>query len=186
MSLDADFIALKPNWKSKDKELKAILAYLNSSFVRFYIELVGRASGGVTISLEVDQAKQIPVPDIRKMNDDGIDRLAILFDALEARAREQGGADKLELLDGLRDLVVKIDEEIVEILGIDPSLAKMAARSASILMERRLSKMGEAEPEVLKGEERTIRITAPPKRRRRTDANANVARLDEWTKTMSS
>jgi type I restriction-modification system DNA methylase subunit len=186
VALDADFIALRPNWKFTDKELKAILAYLNSSFVRFYVELVGRASGGVTISLEVDQARQIPVPDIRKMDRDSVDKLAALFDALEAKTRELGGADKLELLEGLHDLIVKIDEKIAQALKIDPSVANMAAQSASILMERRLSKMTEAEPDVLKGEEKMVRITAPSRKMRRADANANVARLDKWTERSSS
>ncbi len=177
---------MKLKRKFTDNELKAILAYLNSSFVRFYVELVGRASGGVTISLEVDQAEQIPVPDIRKIDHNNIDKLATLFDALEAKTRELGGADKLDLLEGLRDIIVKIDEEIVKALKIEASLAKTAARSASILMERRLSKMTEAEPEVLKGEEKMIRIIAPLRKTRRADAKANAARLDLWTEPGSS
>jgi type I restriction-modification system DNA methylase subunit len=180
VALDADFIALKPKQKFTDKQLKAILAYLNSSFVRFYVELVGRASGGVTISLEVNQAEQIPVPDVQKLDHDSVDRLATLFDALEEKTRELGGADKLELLEGLHGVIVKIDEQLIKALKIDSSLAKMAARSASILMERRLSKMTEAEPEVLKGEEKMIRISAPSRKARRSDPNTNVASLDKW------
>ncbi|MCS7384835.1 MAG: N-6 DNA methylase, partial [archaeon GB-1867-097] len=77
-------------------QLKALLAYLNSSFAQFYVETEGRKSGGGIIALEISQAERMSVLDPRKLSEEEIKGLADLFDKLEVKAREIGGATERE------------------------------------------------------------------------------------------
>ena len=61
---DADFICFVPQIHTKlsNEEYKALLAYLNSSFVQLFIETHGRVPGGLgPIAIELNGAKNIPI-----------------------------------------------------------------------------------------------------------------------------
>lgn len=161
-ALDADFIAFTPKRSIKEEisveKLKALLAFLNSSFVKLYIESVGRTTGGVgPIGLEVEQAEKIPVLDFNRLSNEDVKLLASLFDELEAAARKLGGADTVENIERLWDTVIeKIDTEVARILGLPVEMARTAKLIAKAMMRRRLQRAEEAEPEALRGDEKPV------------------------------
>ena len=139
-ALDNRIIAFIPKKRSKlsSLELKALLAYLNSSFTQLQAEALGRVAGGAAL-LEVDvrSLSSFMVIDVSRMDRASLYKLARLFDSLEAEARRMGGADtassiygdrfKNKLLgggsegsEGLFDTVIsEIDSEVASILGLD-------------------------------------------------------------------
>jgi hypothetical protein len=79
-------ITFIPKVEIDEHQIKALLAYLNSSFTQLYIESVGRTTGAVgPIGLEVKYAEEIPILDVRKLGEKD-DVLASPFDELEALA----------------------------------------------------------------------------------------------------
>jgi len=148
-------ITFIPKIELSKLQLKALLAYLNSSFTQLYIESVGRTTGAVgPIALEVRHAEDMPVLDVRRLSENDLKLLASLFDDLEAEARRLGGADKRENIEKLWDTVIKrIDEEIARILGLPREMADAAKALSKIMMERRLARAEEAKPEAIKGDE---------------------------------
>ncbi|MEM4431106.1 MAG: N-6 DNA methylase, partial [Thermofilaceae archaeon] len=183
--LDEDFIAFIPKEEMPEDMLKALLAYLNSSFVKLYIESVGRPPGGVgPIALEVSHAEEIPVLDVRRLDESNLKLLASLFDELEAEARRLGGADKRENIEKLWDTVIKrIDEEIARILGLPREMADAAKALSKTMMERRLARAEEAKPEAIKGEE-TPGVELPRKtaKQRREAPREKHVTLDKFAK----
>ncbi|MEM4656444.1 MAG: N-6 DNA methylase [Acidilobaceae archaeon] len=152
--LDADFIALIPKENMSVDRLKALLAYLNSSFVKLYIESHGRSTGGGAIALEVNHAEDIPIIDVRRLSEDDLKLLASLFDDLEAEARKLGGADKRENIERLWDTVItNIDVQVARILGLPMEMADAAKALSKTMMERRLRRAEEARSEAIRGEE---------------------------------
>ncbi|MEM1903251.1 MAG: hypothetical protein QXW44_06180, partial [Pyrobaculum sp.] len=145
--LDADFIALIPKESISTDRLKALLAYLNSSFVKLYIESMGRSPGAVgPIALEVRHAKEMPILDVRRLGEDDLRILASLFDELEAEARRLGGADRRENVEKLWDTVIKkIDEEVAKILGLPSGVAEAARATSKAMMTRRLMRNTKSE-----------------------------------------
>ncbi|MEM1704129.1 MAG: N-6 DNA methylase, partial [Zestosphaera sp.] len=182
--LDADFIALIPKESMSVDKLKAFLAYLNSSFVKLYIESHGRSTGGGAIALEVNHVEEMPILDVRSLSEDDLKPLASLFDDLEAEARKLGGADKRENVEKLWDTVIKrIDEEVARILRLPREMADAAKALSKTMMERRLARAEEAKPEALEGEEapgvKLHRKTA--KQRKETSGEKHVT-LDKFAK----
>ncbi|MEM4428446.1 MAG: hypothetical protein QXJ33_01185, partial [Acidilobaceae archaeon] len=152
--LDEDFIAFIPKESMPLDKLKALLAYLNSSFVKLYIESHGRSTGGGAVALEVNHAEDIPIIDVRRLSEDDLKLLASLFDKLEAEARRLGGADKRENVEKLWDTVIKeIDEVVVRILELPQGIAEAAKTLSKTMMERRLRRAEEARSEAIRGEE---------------------------------
>lgn len=134
-------------------QLKALLAYLNSSFAQFYVETEGRKSGGGIIALEISQAERMPVLDPRKLSDEEIRRLAELFDKLEVKAREIGGATEREQIEQLKPIIHEIDREIGKILEL-PDLEVYAIQNAvDQLVKRRIAGAGEVRRHAIRGEE---------------------------------
>ena len=128
--------------------------------------------------LEVKHAQEIPVLDVNTLNKDEIKKLAELFEKLESETRKLGGADKKENVKILWDSVVaEIDEEIARILGLPKRLAKDSKILAKAMMERRLSRTGEAAPEAIGGEVVRMRI---PKRGRKTESVKDLSSLKGW------
>ncbi|MEM4961966.1 MAG: hypothetical protein QXV15_04630, partial [Acidilobaceae archaeon] len=161
--LDADFIALIPKENMSVDRLKALLAYLNSSFVKLYIESHGRSTGGGAIALEVNHAEDIPIIDVRRLSEDDLKLLASLFDDLEAEARKLGGADKRENIERLWDTVItNIDVQVARILGLPMEMADAAKALSKTMMERRLARAEEAKPGAIRGEE-AIGVERPRK-----------------------
>jgi len=146
-------ICLYPKKKQTNDEIKAILAYLNSSFTQFYIETEGRKSGGGVIALEVSQAEKMPVLDPRKLSDEEVRRLADLFDKLEAKAREIGGATEREQIVELKPIIHEIDREIGKILGLSDLDVYGIQNAVDQLIERRIAGAREVRRHTIRGEE---------------------------------
>jgi hypothetical protein len=178
--LDADFIAFLSKKDFSDTEIKALLAFLNSSFSRLYIEIKGRVPGGLgPIALEVRQVSEMPVLDIEHLNQNNLESLASLFDELEAEARKLGGADTAENIEKLWDTVIdKIDVEITRILKLPKELAKTAKIMAKTMMKRRLQRAEEATPEAIKGEEEPR--LKPPKKSEKISEEGKTVQLDRF------
>jgi len=151
-------IAFKPEVRLSEDQLKALLAYLNSSFAQYYIELNGRRSGGGIIGLEVDIAREMPVLDVMKLNHQQITRLSELFDKLENASRLFGGAVEKEQVDRIRPVIMEIDRVVGDLLGLSEGEVKQVQETVAMLVERRLAGVKEARPETVKGEEKVKRL----------------------------
>ncbi|MEM4439737.1 MAG: N-6 DNA methylase, partial [Pyrobaculum sp.] len=176
--LDADFIALIPKENISTDRLRALLAYLNSSFTQLYIESHGRVTGGGAVALEVKHAREMPILDVRRLGEDDLRLLASLFDELEAEARRLGGADRRENVEKLWDTVIKkIDEEVARILGLPSGVAEAARAISKALMTRRLMRAKGAKLEAFKSEE-----TDDEEETRRKNKTSGVRQtsLDNW------
>jgi len=160
-----------PKIELKKDQLKALLAYLNSSFAQFYVETEGRRSGGGIIALEISQAERMPVLDPRKLSKEEIDKLAKLFDKLEAKARAIGGASEREQIERLKPIIYEIDKEIGKILGLSEFEVYEIERSVEQLIERRIAGAGGVRRSAIRGEE----VETNEERE-----NNNQATLDEW------
>jgi len=155
-------------------ELKALLAYLNSSFSQIQAEVKGRSTGGGMIELDVKPLSEFLILDVKKLSLEEKRRLADLFDKLEEEARRLGGADSAEnvfgselakeLADreakknvqGLFNTVIKeIDYEVARILGLEDVVEYVRALVLD-LIKRRVSRAGEARPGALKGSEEYV------------------------------
>ncbi|MGB9693268.1 MAG: Eco57I restriction-modification methylase domain-containing protein, partial [Fervidobacterium sp.] len=66
IAFDDSLITLIPNGKTNltQDEIEALLAYLNSDFTRFFIEIYGRSTGGGVIELDVNSLAQLPILDV--------------------------------------------------------------------------------------------------------------------------
>jgi len=166
--LDADFISFIPKSKIKMAELKALLAYLNSVFNRFYIETHGRTTGGGMLSIEVKQALKMPILDVRRINKKHLGKLTNLFEKLERESRNIGGADVQENLSELQPILNGIDMRIGKILGLKKELVERTRKIVEWLSDRRISRKEKAAPESIKGEEEP-RITPPRKRKQQKE-----------------
>ena len=172
-------ITFTPKVKLTKSQLKALLAYLNSSFTQLYIESRARITGMGVAALEVKHAEEIPVLDVRKLNEKDVDVLASLFDELEAEARRLGGADTAKNIEKLWDTVIdKIDVEITRILELPRELAKTAKIMAKAMMKRRLQRAEEAVPEAIKGEEEPR--LKPPKKPGKEPHKEPIIPLDKF------
>ena len=145
------FISFKPKVKLSENQLKALLAYLNSSFTQYYIELSGRRSGGGIIGLEVNIAKEMPVLDVRKLTDEQVIRLAGLFDKLESMARSIGGAVKKEQIEKLLPVIKEIDDFVGNLLGLSQDRIRYVQEKVDELIKRRQAAIKEPKPEAVKG-----------------------------------
>jgi hypothetical protein len=172
-------ITFTPKLEMDESQLKALLAYLNSSFPQLYIESVGRTTGAVgPIGLEVKHAEQLPILDVRRLKKEDVDQLAFLFDKLENEARKIGGADLSENIEKIWDSIIQeIDFEIIKIMKLPKDTANSAKIIAKAMMKRRLQRSEEATPEAIKGEE-APRIR-PPKKEPKKDRPESIS-LDQF------
>ena len=130
--------------------------------------------------MEVKHAEEMPILDIRKLNQKDLESLAYLFDELEAEARNLGGADTEENIEKLWDTIIeRIDLEIARILELPEELAKKAKIMAKIMMKRRLQRAEEAAPEAIKGEEEPR--LRPPKKPKKEQFKEPTVPLDRFT-----
>lgn len=145
-------ISFIPKVKLHEEEINALLAYLNSSFIQYYIETHGRRSGGGIIALEVNVARDMPILDIRKLSKDHVKELAKKFNELENEARKIGGASEKEQIEKLKPKIYEIDKLIGEILNLKIEEIKDIEKTVELLVERRISGAKEPKPELIKGE----------------------------------
>jgi hypothetical protein len=183
IALDHRLIAFIPKIELTTDIQKAVLVYLNSSFTQFQIEFLCRSTGGGMIELDVKAASELMVFNPNKLSKDEVDRLASLFDELEAEARKLGGADTRNNLNKLEEKVInKIDLEIARILGFPKNVAEKVRLLAKTMMERRLARAEEARPEAIMGEEMP-RIKVPKKVSRGASKDDGLTQpLERWIK----
>jgi len=134
-------IALIPKKKVSLDEVqtKALLAYLNSSFAQYYVERKGRYIPKGPMGFEINIAKEMPIPDVRKLNNKQLSSLAKLFDELEREARKIGGASRREEIEKLKPKIYEIDRAIAKILGIKDKDVKAVQTQVDLMVERRVS-----------------------------------------------
>lgn len=176
LALDDGFIAFHEKKKLRREQIKAILAYLNSSFGQFFVELYGQTTGGGMVSIDKIHCGDIPIPDVTAMKDATIAKLASHFDELDRASRLMGRADRYEDIEQLMPIFNKIDAEIVKAFKISSETAQGIIKVFNFLMERRISRAGKAKPETIVGEE-VQRIHVPKDAKTLDD---NDGHLDDW------
>jgi hypothetical protein len=178
-AINESCITFIPKCELEELQLKCIAAYLNSVFNRLYIELNGRLGalrGGV--SLDLKQAMNMPVIDVKKLTADQIRVLGSVFDKLEGKAREIGGAHTQKNMNALEPVFDEIDEKTAELLSLSGDYLAKVKNISKILKQRRLSIAEEAKPEAITGEE-APRIRPPRKASRISEKVSSP--LDRWT-----
>jgi type I restriction-modification system DNA methylase subunit len=203
-ALDHRILALIPRQgvQFDEVELKALLAYLNSSFTQLQAEAMGRVAGGVALlELDVRPLSSLLVLDVRRLPRGDVERLAQLFDRLESEARRLGGADSAENVygselareltgradvrpgvQGLFNTVIgEIDYEVARILGLEHLVEPVRALVLT-LAGRRLARAQEARREAIVGEEREVEPRGRRARRRSGGEGGSrvVRRLNEF------
>lgn len=198
-----DFITFIPHQNANldEKELKALLAYLNSSIAKLYLETYGRTAGGVALlALESRELSEIPILNVKNLPSEEVEKMAQLFDKLELETRKLGGADEAENVfgselaveltgrgnvkshvKGLFNTVIKeIDYELARILGLE-SIVETIRSMVVELTRRRLSRAGEAKREAVRGTEELLVPRKPKKKRSMGDeAEGKNRKLDEF------
>jgi hypothetical protein len=91
------------------------------------------------MGFEVNIAREMPVPDVRKLNDKQLSLLARLFDGLERGAREIGGASRREEIEKLKPKIYEIDRAVAALLGIKDEDVKNVEEQVDLMVERRVS-----------------------------------------------
>jgi type I restriction-modification system DNA methylase subunit len=201
-ALDDRILALIPRQgvQFDETELKALLAYLNSSFTQLQAEVRGRSTGGGMIELDVKPLSSFLILDVKTLPRNEVKKLARLFDELEAEARGLGGADEAENvfgselareltgktdvkagIQGLFNTVIKkIDYEIARILGLEHLVETVRAMVLE-LVRRRLARAREAKREAIKGTEELPKIEKPKKKKSKSGGGGGITRrLDEF------
>jgi type I restriction-modification system DNA methylase subunit len=119
-----------------EAEVKAILAYLNSTFNWLWLEQNARYIAKGPLGLEVSIAERMPVLDVKRIDRIRVVELAEMFDELESRARrfvteypsqnihgegrgEEDGKLKFRMFKELKPIFARIDGKIAETLGIN-------------------------------------------------------------------
>jgi type I restriction-modification system DNA methylase subunit len=164
------------NVELDEVEVKALLAYLNSTFIWLLLEQNARYIAKGPLGLEINIAEKMPILNVKAIDRDRVEELARLFDELEAKARklvklkpvtndppdseeteegegeeEEGvGGPKLEMFKQLKSNFKEIDSKIAELLGIEVDVDALW-NQAWEMMERRV-----------RGAERVARPGAPP------------------------
>jgi type I restriction-modification system DNA methylase subunit len=202
-ALDDRILALIPRQgvRFDEVELKALLAYLNSSFAQLQAEAMGRSTGGGMLELDVRPLSSFLVLDVKRLSRGDVERLAQLFDKLESEARRLGGADSAEnvygselaeeltgrtdvrpSIQGLFNTVIReIDYEVARILGLE-HLVEPVRVLVLAMAKRRLARAQEARREAIIGEEREAEPRGRRARRRAGgEGGSGIGRrLDEF------
>jgi type I restriction-modification system DNA methylase subunit len=125
---------VKADVELDEAEVKAILAYLNSTFNWLWLEQNARYIAKGPLGLEVSTVEKMPCLDVKRIDRAHVEKLAELFDKLESEARqlisnyntsprdqeteEEEGGKKFEMFKRLEPVFKEIDAKIAEILGI--------------------------------------------------------------------
>lgn len=97
-----------------------------------------KSPGGI-IQLDVGKAREMPILDIRKLNDRQLSSLAKLFDELERETRKIGGASRREEIEKLKPKIDEIDRAVAVLLGIKDEDVKNVEAQVDLMVERRVS-----------------------------------------------
>jgi type I restriction-modification system DNA methylase subunit len=125
------------------KELKALVAYLNSTLVWNWLEFNGRTVAGGPLHIDLNPARNIPIPNLKTMNEKDVEDLARLFDELDAEARKHKDVKKLlEVLNHLKPIKQKIDRKICEIYGLKIDVDALWNTTIEMMERRVMGKSG--------------------------------------------
>lgn len=178
-----------------EKEVKALMAYLNSTFCWLWLEQNARYIPKGPLGLEVSVLREMPLLNVKNLKREDVEELAMLFDNLETKARQlaQGkeeaeentedeeGGGKLEMFRHLKPYFQAIDRKIAEVLGISIDFEQLW-NSAWEMMERRIKgAKGPTRP----GAE-VIDVDIGGRSRRRGRTSGTTVTLDKWFKPESS
>lgn len=192
----------KPNIELDEVEVKALLAYLNSTFNWIWLEQSGRRTGGGILALEVNIVERMPILNVKKIDQRCVEELAQLFDKLESAARlimstgallskeskeeesgeEEEGGEKLRMFKELRPIFREIDSKIAEILGVYVDVDELW-KYAWEMMERRIKSAGKKVAPGAEGVELTSATKkARKKDRKKENLQDKVVPLTKWFK----
>jgi type I restriction-modification system DNA methylase subunit len=178
LAIDDGFITFIPKQELSEVQLNAILASLNSDIGRFFVEIIGRSTGGGVIELDDKSAGKIPLINCDKVSKKEIEKLSELFGRLEAETRKIGEAETQKSIERLQPIVDEIDAKIADILGIDLALIEKMKAITKFFFGRRIARIEDARPESVKGEEEP-RITPLKKMKKQQKPNLDK-QLTKW------
>lgn len=159
-----------------ETELKALLAYLNSTLIWLWLEQKARYIAKGPLGLEVSIAREIPVLNVKKLNKKDVEELAQLFDKLESAARASTQENKMDMFKELKSRFSEIDKKIAEILGLEID-TNWLWNIAWEMMERRVKG---AKGPVRPGTEVSVEVEVKKKERKRKTSSNNIVPLDKW------
>ncbi|MEM4713146.1 MAG: N-6 DNA methylase [Candidatus Bathyarchaeia archaeon] len=162
---------------TQDK-IDALLAYLNSDFTRFFIEIYGRSTGGGVIELDINSLARLPILNVNALEKGQLKKLSELFKELELETRKTKGVDTQENLEYVQKIIDKIDSSIARVLGLEEKFVEHLRIIVKIMAERRIARTLEAKPEAVKGEEEP-RIR-PPKKLEKEPSKEPTVPLDKF------
>jgi hypothetical protein len=185
---------VKADVELDEAEVKAILAYLNSTFNWIWLEQNARYIAKGPLGLEVSTVERMPCLDVKRIDRAHVEKLAELFDKLESEARqlisndpspmdqeaeeEEEGGKKFEMFRKLEPIFKEIDAMVAEVLGITAN-PDMLWSYAWEMMERRIKGAGRrvkpgAEIEIDVGIESTKR------KKKRVPSRDTTVPLTKW------
>jgi len=193
---------VKPNIVLDEDEVKALLAYLNSTFNWIWLEQNARCIAKGPLGLEVNVVEKMPILNVKKINRKYVEELANLFDKLESAARlimstgaspskeseeeegeeEEEGGEKLRMFKELRTILREIDSKIAEILGVYVDVDELW-RYAWEMMERRIKSAGRKVAPGAEGVEISSSLREAKKsKRERKGSQGKTTSLTKWFK----
>ena len=194
---------VKPNIELDEVEVKALLAYLNSTLNWAWLEQNARYIAKGPLGLEVSVVEEMPILDVKKVDRKYVEELAKLFDKLEFTARllmkgasessseevsEEGGEEeggvKLRVFRELQPVCREIDSKIAEILGVSIDVDELW-KYAWEMMERRIKGAGRKVAPGAEGVEITSSLREAKKReskRKRKGSQSKTESLTKWFK----
>jgi hypothetical protein len=140
VALDDRLIALIPRLALRERQLKALAACLNSTFTQLQIEVSCRTTGGGMIELDLRHTAELLIPDITQLSSKTVAALAKLFEELEEKTRQLGGADRRAQLDTLAPMFDAIDAKLAETIGLPQQLLQHTQELVRMLAQRRISR----------------------------------------------
>jgi hypothetical protein len=189
---------VKPSIELDEVEVKALLAYLNSTFNWVWLEQSGRRTGGGILALEVNVVERMPILDVKRINRRYVEELAQLFDKLESAARlvigadaspskegeEEEGGEKLRMFKELGPVFKEIDSKVAEILGIYVDVDGLW-RFAWEMMERRIKGAGRKVAPGAEGVELATsakEVKKGKRKKRKGSSQDKIIPLSKWFK----
>ena len=187
---------LRSDVELSEVEVKALLAYLNSTFNWLWLEQnAGYAAKG-PLGLEVSVVERMPVLNIKAIDRRYVEELAKLFDELEHNARsligtgkqltdegeedeEEEGGEKFEMFKKLRTVFNRIDGKIAEILGVSVDVDELWEHAWE-MMERRVKGAGRKVTSGVEGVEVPVETRELRRGRRKGRSQEKMAPLTKW------
>ncbi len=171
-----------------ETDLKALLAYLNSTFTWLWLEQNARYIAKGPLGLEVNILRDTPLLNVKKLKREDVEELSRLFDELEAKARQlaKGEETKLEMFKELKSYFQRIDRKIAEVLGLHVDVEWLWSSAWEMMERRTKGAKGPARP----GTEVTVEIEVSKKEkrqgRRKKGASSITVSLDKWLRLEGS